>query len=141
MKKIILFITLAMAAVSCSDDNNATVQNNSDAIVGKWELQELLVDNAALDLNTCDYGTYKEFKADGTLQEHYKCGTVEYVDNSTYTISGNNVTTTLTQPGQDNPEYTFQVIELTSEVLITTSTYQDEDNINHVNKSTFMKIQ
>lgn len=140
---MLLFIAMGIMAAACSDDNNATVQNNPAAIVGKWKVESILIDNTnALDLNDCDTGTYKEFKEDGTLHEYYKCGNTTYEDVSDYTISGNNVTTTLHNPDDgEDPNLTFIVTDLSETSMTTKSTFNDDDGVSHQNRTTFIKIE
>jgi len=138
-----LFIALGVMAASCSDDPNATVQNNAAAIVGKWKVESILIDNTTeLDLNDCDTGTYKEFMEDGTLHEYYKCGSTNYEDISDYTISGNSLTTTLHNPDNgEDPNFTFTVTGLSETAMTTKSTFYDEDGGAHQNRTVFSKIE
>ena len=109
MKKLIVFLTTAFIVLSfnaCSNDNNDTNENNPDAIIGKWRVNQLLIkvdDQYEDDLLTeCDKKSTIDFFENGTYQlkvfefndDESICvaqeiinGTWENSDNNLYSIS------------------------------------------------------
>ncbi len=109
MKKLIVFLTTVFIVLSfnaCSNDNNDTNENNPDAIIGKWRVNQLLIkvdDQYEDDLLTeCDKKSTINFFENGTYQlkvfefndDESICvaqeiinGTWENSDNNSYSIS------------------------------------------------------
>lgn len=105
MKKIVLFMSVAISAafglVSCDNDDN--VNNNS--IVGDWEwVQETVYENGESILADYDHANgcekdYISFTATGEMSDVYYENTpqndcVEHKYNGTYTTNGNILTIT-----------------------------------------------
>jgi len=104
MKKLNLFIGIFVAALlfsSCSSDNNDNP--NTENIIGKWRLSQLIIDNIDQQVSECEKkmtievfenGTYteKDFLYDDDFTEcvlyDLVNGTWENLGNSTYKMSG-----------------------------------------------------
>jgi hypothetical protein len=143
MKKIVLFIAAAFIAVSCSDDDsNSARPINTDLLVGKWDMVSSFYNGSPVEINDCDTGTYKEFTSDGHFNEYYTCGNTNYEDNATYTVNGNVVTCDVVgDPGPDEDIFTFKVVELSEDIMVTEYNGFDEDNKPEKLISTFNRIQ
>lgn len=139
-KFILLFAALALFSCSSGDDSNAT--NNSidnSLLIGKWEIVSMTRNGQTLELNSCSTGTYKEYKTDNAFIEHYVCGTENYLDTSTYSVSNNTITYVLDEPGPDEPIFRETVDELTQNSLKTSFQY-NEDGTVYTNRTVFRKI-
>lgn len=119
MKNLRIAICLILAFSSCSKDNDQIIPD--DGIIGTWYVTEKSTNNQWKSVkNTCDDGTFAEFKSDLVYKGFEGCddrisytGTYLYTKNlvtcnvnstiRTYKIielSGNNVTFDLTQDDQ-----------------------------------------
>ena len=133
MKKIIvLFVAIATTGftlTSCSKDDDGGI--NQANLIGKWEYskegevidgQELLID---YDHSPGCAKDYNEFLSNGTLRDvgYYSNGVnpcVEDIFNSTWSVSGNNIITTVL-----GVTYTAEVVTLNATTL--KMKYVDED--------------
>lgn len=104
MKKLNLFIGIFIAALlfsSCSSDNNDN--QNTEKIIGKWRLSQLIIDNVDQQVSECEKkmtieifenGSYteKDFEYDDALTQcvlyDLVNGTWENLGNSMYKMSG-----------------------------------------------------
>lgn len=140
MKKILFFIATAMIAVSCSDDDSSSAKPvNTDLLVGRWDFVTLTDNGTNIPLNDCDFGTWKEFKANGQFIEQYVCNGQTDLDTSTYTVTGTTVTNVVS--GDPDSPYVFEIKELSEDILVLDHPYEDEDGNAHTNRFTFSRIQ
>lgn len=95
MKKIYLFIAVAMIALSCSDDDSAVASVNPEpeSLIGKWNLTAWKIGNTQQDINFCqEEHDYFLFTDEDNVTESF--GELDGVDcmqqeyDHTYTITG-----------------------------------------------------
>lgn len=141
MKKIMFFICAVAIAVGCSDDNNNQVSSVDESlIIGKWEIQQILVNDEEQELSDCWTGTYSEFKSDGTLHEYFICSGTAYEDISTYTISDNVLTTTFTDSTINETTVTdVNILTLSEDALVLQHSYT-EDSVSYTIKTTYFRM-
>ena len=65
--KFILGFLVFAGLTSCSSDDDANAPAEVDRIVGKWKIQELLVDGEVVLLTDCEKQTTVEFKTNGDI--------------------------------------------------------------------------
>lgn len=139
MKKSILLLTfLTLSLLSCSSDDSTDSVDKS-LLIGKWEIISISSNNETLNLSNCSTGTYKEYKTDNKYYEHYVCGTTNYLETSEYSVSNNQITYVLDEPGLDEPIFRVNIDELTQNSL-TTSFQYNENGLVYNNRTVFRKI-
>lgn len=126
---VLLFITLSVGFVSCSNDDDPT-------IVGKWELVKheynKFVNGTSIDEVEMGDGTESwNFNADGT-------GVVNGTTSYSWTLEGTKLTIKYMDENKEKTE-TMEVQKLTNEELVLYGTYKDGDD-DFYDRYTFKKI-
>jgi Lipocalin-like domain len=124
MKKLLGLALMAGLFASCSDDDSASTSVNMDLLFRKWYPTTWVVNGQSMpydDHEECG-NDYLEFMSGGTAKFVDVWDCEEYVDEGTYTVDGNVITTNLDEFGNESVE----VKKLTSTDLVIEQTYTEE---------------
>ena len=136
MKKILLIILLAPVYMSCSSDDEQTIQNND--IIGLWKIidyndsQFSNIEEVEATDEPCFSLQTKRYKSSGELNFFYKTGNgcqSEGVTNKVYSIEEEVLTETIVNGGDlPNSDYVvkYSIEELSSDILKLKGIYVDE---------------
>jgi len=122
MKKLLGLALVASLFASCSDDDSASTSVNLDLLVKKWYPTSYVLNGQTIaydDHEECG-NDFLEFYDNGTARfvDIWDCE--EVIDNGTYTVSGNTITSDL----GNGPE-TVNVITLTATDLVIEQAYTE----------------
>lgn len=149
MKKLVVFISVFFVAISfnsCSDDDDEVVV--ADKIIGKWQLDQAFEDNVETPLTACDKKDTYDFLPAGTFiareffeDENEVCVPLEVV-NGTWKNLGNSMYELGDFIEIDDMSIDVNVkITFTGNKMTMEFSLKDEDDVTHVLKGVFIKIQ
>ncbi|WP_295182170.1 lipocalin family protein [uncultured Christiangramia sp.] len=73
MKKILILLLFTGILASCSDDDDAGVDNDGSQIIGTWYLQSVRPIGGSNLLDTCNQDSFIQFNQDGSsVSEFYQ---------------------------------------------------------------------
>lgn len=98
LKFIFVFLIFAgLASCSSDDEGNSDGPDETDRIIGEWQIQQILVDGEEFPLTDCELQSTLEFMANGnvTTTDFYVDSDTEECDSEAYTEQwenrGNNI--------------------------------------------------
>lgn len=134
MKKLLLFLAVSMVMVSCSSDDNKSINVDPDpaSLVGKWKFSRAWFNGQEEDLG-CEESTTYDFKAGNVIAIDEYFGSAGNCDHSLSTIaySYSNNTITISNPtgGYDGGLYMvkYEILSMTEDKLKIEAVYETDE--------------
>ena len=118
-KRVYLIVFTLLSLISCSTEENDSVGNENNEVVGKWFYVSEKFDGEEILSSACDFQQYYEFYSDGTIK-------IKFLDqppcdftilNGNYNIVDDRLELTKLE-GSDEINYSMRISEKTSSRMV-----------------------